>query len=129
MFDDLDQRGSDAWLNARRQIPHPSPSNDTGLDFAAVVEQHTALLNAYPALSEYFAAQADAVDRFGLPTGVYDYGSLVSVRLHRAVLQLWQIDTPWAASGTVVVGNDGDLAKQAGLWPLEAIAPVAAIAP
>jgi len=129
VFDDLDQHGSDAWLNARKEIPRPNPSNDAGLDFAAVVDKHTALLNAYPALSDYFAAQPDAIDQFGLPTGVYHYGSLVSVRLQRAVLQLWQIDTPWASSSTVVVGNGGDQAKQAGLWPLDALSPVPSQAP
>jgi hypothetical protein len=129
VFDDLDQQGSDAWLNARRGIPRPDSSNDSGMDWSAVVSKHTALLDAYPALRDYFAAIPDAVDRFGLPTGVYDYGSLVGVRLQRATLQLWRIDTPWAASGTVVVGNGGDLAKQAGLWPVDAITPAEAFAP
>lgn len=30
---------------------------------------------------------------------------------------------PWAAAGTVVAGNGGDLAKEAGLWPAGAVTP------
>jgi hypothetical protein len=61
-----------------------------------------------------------------LPLSVKDYGPLVAVRLQRATLQLWKIDTPWAAAGSVVVGDGADVAKEAGLWPIEAIAPVLA---
>jgi len=45
----------------------------------------------------------------------------------RATLQLWTEDQPWAAAGTVVVSNGGDIAKEAGLWPLDALAPESAI--
>jgi len=71
----------------------------------------------------------DAVDALGLPAGIDSFGPLVSVRLQRGTLQLWLVDTPWAAPGTVVVGNAGDLAKQAGLWPLDAVAPVSVVQP
>ena len=64
--------------------------------------------------------------RSGLPLAVHDYGALVSVRLQRATLQLWKTDMPWAAAGTVVVGNGGDVAKEAGLWPAEATVSTAA---
>ena len=125
VLDDLDQHGSNAWLNANREIPQPSVlAGDAGLPWEAVVERHTALLDAYPPLRDFYAGQADAIDLFGLPIGIHDYGSVITVRLQRATLQLWAVDTPWAASGTVVVGNGGDLAKEAGLWPLEAITPL-----
>jgi hypothetical protein len=65
------------------------------------------------------------METFGLPLSVKDYGSFVSVRLQRATLQLWLVDTAWAPAGSVVVGNAGDLAKEAGLWPLSALAPEA----
>lgn len=45
------------------------------------------------------------------------------MRLQRSVL-LWRIDTAWAAAGQVVVGNGADIAKEAGLWPKTALAPL-----
>jgi len=36
---------------------------------------------------------------------------------------LWTVDVPWAAAGTVVLGNTGDLAKEVGLWTSEALVP------
>ncbi|HEY8742845.1 MAG TPA: hypothetical protein VIU62_07095, partial [Chloroflexota bacterium] len=100
-----------------------------GLDWESAVARHLAMLDAYPGLRDYYAARPDAVDGLGLPAGIDTYGPLVSVRLQRATLQLWLVDTPWAAAGTVVVGNAGDLAKQAGLWPLDAVAPVSVVQP
>ncbi|MGI5836617.1 MAG: hypothetical protein ACOX87_09035, partial [Chloroflexota bacterium] len=35
----------------------------------------------------------------------------------------WKEDVPWAKKGDVSVANGGDLAKEAGLWPDEAIVP------
>lgn len=52
-----------------------------------------------------------------------DYGPMVVARLQRGTLQLWEVDMPWAAAGTVVAGNGGDLAKEAGLWPAGAVTP------
>jgi hypothetical protein len=130
VLDDLDQQGSSAWLNAVREVPRPLP---TGVDedqaWDAIVSRHRALLDAYPTLQAFYAAQDDAVERFGLPVGVDDYGSVVSVRLQRATLQLWKSDTPWASAGSVVVGNGGDLAKEAGMWPVDAMTPISVVAP
>ena len=36
----------------------------------------------------------------------------------RATLQYWKEDVPWAAKGSVSVANGGDLAKEAGLFPM-----------
>jgi hypothetical protein len=124
VLDDLSQQGSDAWLFADRQIPRSQAFADDGLDFPAVVANHLAILDPYPALHDYYTARPDAVDRFGLPMGIDTFGPIVTVRLQRATLQLWVVDTPDAAAGTVVLGNAGDLGKQAGLWPLDAVVPV-----
>jgi hypothetical protein len=124
VLDDLSQQGSDAWLSADRQIPGSQAFADAGLDWAAVVANHVAMLDAYPALHDYYTARPDAIDRFGLPMGIDTFGPMVTVRLQRATLQLWLVDTPAAAAGTVILGNTGDLGKQAGLWPLDATAPV-----
>jgi hypothetical protein len=45
------------------------------------------------------------------------------VRFQRATVQLWKVDVPWASAGTIVLGNGSDLAKEAGLWPLDAVTP------
>jgi hypothetical protein len=125
VFDDLSSRGSDAWLESARQVPPAvDTSADAGLIFEDVVKRHLAMLDAYPALRSYYDASDHALERFGLPLAVEDYGAFVAVRMQRATLQLWTRDTPWAAAGQVVVGNGADVAKEAGLWPVGAIGPV-----
>jgi len=128
VLDDLNQRGADNWLDSMRQVP---PAGDTSGDvarpFDEVVSSHLALLDAYPELASFYQAQSDPLTRFGLPLGVKDYGTFVAVRLQRATLQLWTVDTPFAREGTVVAGNGSDLAKEVGLWPPEATVPSAAL--
>jgi hypothetical protein len=123
VFDDLNLRGSDAWLQRTYQVPMaPTGTADLGMGWDDVVAQHMGLLDAYPAIYAFYAADPDGLERFGLPIAVQDYGALVVVRTQRALLQLWTVDQPWGAAGTVVAGNAGDLAKEAGLWPLKALA-------
>src|SRR6185503_7246763 len=86
-----------------------------------VVDRHIALLDSYPALRAFFDSDPDNMEHFGLPLSVADYGPFVTVRLQRATFHLWTVDTPWAAAGTVVLGNGGDLAKEVGLWPMDAL--------
>ena len=126
VLDELNRRGSDPWLDDFRQVP---PAADTGPDasltFEQIVARHVALLDAYPPLRDYYLGAPDALNTFGLPLSVKDYGPFVSVRLQRATLQLWKVDTAWAVAGAVVPGNAADVAKEAGLWPLSALAPSA----
>ncbi|MBI4492103.1 MAG: hypothetical protein HY690_04855 [Chloroflexi bacterium] len=124
VFDDLNRQGADGWLEAFRQVPRAADtSGDAGLDWEAVVARHVGLLDPYPALREYYLSDPDWLETYGLPLAVEQYGPVVGVRLQRATLQLWTVDVPWAQAGTVVVGNGGDLAKEAGLWPPEAVTP------
>jgi hypothetical protein len=69
------------------------------------------------------------LNTFGLPLAVKNYGPFVAVRLQRGTLQLWTEDSPSASAGTVLTGNGSDLAKEAGLWPVEATAVAAAPSP
>ncbi len=80
------------------------------------------MLDQRPALRQFYDGDPSAIDAYGLPLSVKDYGPFVAVRLQRAVLQYWKDATPWAAAGQVVLGNGGDLAKEAGMWPTEAVA-------
>jgi hypothetical protein len=124
VFDDLNQNGSDGFLDAVRQVPPAADTSaDSGLPFDQVVARHVALLDPYPSLREFFLADPDWLTTYGLPLAVKDYGPFVAVRLQRATLQLWNVDAPWARAGSVVVGNGADVAKEAGLWPVSALAP------
>jgi hypothetical protein len=122
----LDELGNpaDSWLDDQRQVPASSGlAMDPSTPWEDVVSAHVALLDSYPALRSFYDADPTAVDDYGLPVAVQDYGSFVTARLQRATLQLWTVDTPWASAGSVVLGNAGDLAKEAGLWPSEASVP------
>jgi len=123
VFDNVNP-ATDAWLDMYRQVP-PSPewSTDANQDWDQVVVEHESLLDAFPPLHDLYFSDPDPVMTYGLPLSVRQYDSMVVVRTQRAVLQLWTVDTPWAAAGTVVVGNAGDIAKEAGLWPSQAIIP------
>jgi hypothetical protein len=121
VLDELNRNGSDPWLDRERQVPPAADTSaDNGLSFDAVTQRHLALLDAYPALHDFYTNTPDAVDKFGLPLAVKDYGAFVAVRLQRATLQLWP-----QADGTqqVLVGNAADLAKEIGLWPTSATTP------
>jgi hypothetical protein len=124
VFDELHDRSADPWLNAERQVPPAAESTaDHGLAWDAVVARHMSLLDTDARLGTAYAATPDAMETYGLPLAVDDYGPFVTVRLQRATLQLWNVDSPWAAAGTVVVGNGGDIAREAGLWPASAMVP------
>jgi len=112
ILDDLSARGADIWLDNVRQVPPSGP--DAG---------QVALLDGYPELSDFYAQDPGILTLYGLPLSIKQYGSLVSVRLERGTLQYWTADTPWAPAGTIVTGNAGDLAKDAGLWPVDAVTP------
>ena len=124
VFDDLHMQGADSWLDIFAQVPPAADTSpDTGLSWDQVVARHVAILDPYPALRNTYLADPNWLETYGLPISVKDYGPVVGARLQRATLQLWKVDMPWAAAGTVVVGNGGDLAKEGGLWPVDAVTP------
>jgi hypothetical protein len=126
IMDDLAARGANSWLERTRQVPVAIDSaGEANLEWEDVVARHVGLLTDYPALRQFYEAEPEAMTLYGLPLGVAQYGPVISVRLQRATLQLWTTDVPWAAAGTVAIGNAGDLAKEVGLWPASAVAPVA----
>lgn len=111
VLDELHTHGSDGWLDSIRRVPPPPPDGQPG--DASVLAPFPTILTAYEADPELY----------GLPVSVRDYGEVGSARFQRSVLQVWQQDQPFAAAGTVVAGNAGDLARAAGLWPVDAAAP------
>jgi hypothetical protein len=122
VLDDLSRLGADTWLSSARQVPPASSLGDeSGLSWDQLVARHLQLVAAYPALDNFVAANPSLLDIYGLPVAVQDYGPVVSVRLQRATLQWLKSSDPAAPdSGPVVIGNGGDLGKEAGLVPLPA---------
>ena len=124
-FDVLHDRGRDAWLEMYRQTPRPlDTAPDNGLKWDAVVARHVALLDKAPAaLKDRFLADPQWLDHYGLPVSVQEWSNSVVVRAQRATLQYWKEAVPWAAKGSVSVANGGDLAKEAGVFPWQAVTP------
>ena len=124
VLDRLSAAGKDDWLLSARMTPRPSdPSADTGLPWPSVVARRQAMLDADPAIRAAYFADPDPVARFGLPVSQADMGNAYVVRCQRAVLQRWKEDVPWAKAGQVTIANGGDIAKEAGILPAEALAP------
>ena len=117
VFDDLSRRGHDAAL-AALLVPEAETFADEGsLGFDEIIQKRIALLEAEPRLLATYRSVSDPLLTYGLPTSrVRQYEGLRSIRLQRAVLQLWTSDFPWARAGTVTVANGGDLAKQVGMF-------------
>ena len=85
--------------------------------------RHLALLDRDPVLKAAYLAEPAWVDLYGLPMGYGDFANLSVVRGQRAALQRWKGDVPWARAGEVTVANGGDIAKETGLFPAEALVP------
>jgi hypothetical protein len=63
------------------------------------------------------------IDHYGLPVATQETANGVVVRGQRAALQYWKEAVPWAAKGSVSIANGGDLAKEAGMFPWQAVVP------
>ncbi|MHB1160707.1 MAG: hypothetical protein ACYC3V_10325 [Chloroflexota bacterium] len=121
VFDVLSERKKDGWLLAFRQTPsHPGSAADAGLSWERIVERHWWILDADPRLKVRFEADRDPLAHYGLPISLQDMGNAVVLRAQRAVFQRWKEDVPWAKAGEITVANGGDIAKEAGLLPLDA---------
>lgn len=107
------------------QTPEPISLDEHGKDWKAVVEVRLALLDERPAIREKFhAVTGDAIQMNGLPTSaVTDMGNHYALRAQRVVFQEWKEDVPWAKKGEVTVALGGDIAKERGLFPPEALDP------
>jgi hypothetical protein len=111
VLDELHFHGSDAWLDAARQVP-PAPPDGQPSD--------TSILAPFPGMLAMYQADPDL---YGLPVSVKDYGPFATARFQRSTLQVWEQAQSFGAAGTLVPGNAGDLAKAAGLWPVSAATP------
>ncbi len=122
VFDVLYERGKDQWLHAYRQTPsHPGSAGDVGLDWMAIKDRHWKILDVDPKLKQYFLSDKNPVERYGLPIACSDMGNAMVLRTQRAVFQRWKENTLWAPAGYITVANGGDIAKEAGLLPVDAV--------
>jgi hypothetical protein len=125
IFDQLSSAGRDSWLATFKQTP---PSNDwsadQGQDWDTVVANHLALLDSNPAIKSAYLSDPAYLDHYGLPMGYADYGNLAVLRCQRAVFQQWKVATQFATTNQVLIANGGDNAKDAGLVPASAAAPL-----
>ena len=132
-FELLQQAGLDEWLYSAKSVPRPIIDDASGGDFTRAREVRLAWLTqpdirAYylrdPATGRPWSEDA-AIERYGLPMSLPErFGPFVSQRFQRVTLQLWLDTVPgMPAPGTVVRVLAGDLAKEAGLIPAEAMRP------
>ena len=129
VLDVLHNAGLDAILQSRYFTPPPADTSpDAGLAWPQIVARHQQFLAGDPAIRAAYFAVADPITLYGLPMSQPTpeaNGSVVVVRLQRAVLQQWLTNQPWAAAGQVTIANAGDIAKTAGLLPASSLTPQA----
>ena len=133
VLDVLHDAGLDAVLQSRYFTPPPADTSpDAGLAWPQIVARHQQFLAGNPAIRAAYFAAADPIMLYGLPMSQPTpeaNGSVVVVRLQRAVLQQWLTNQPWATAGQVTIANAGDIAKTAGLLPASSLTPQAPPAP
>src|SRR5712692_5786105 len=125
IFDQLSTAGRDSWLAAFKQTP-PSRdwSADQGQPWEKVVANHVGLLDSNAAIKGTYLADPAHLEHYGLPMGYADYGNVAVIRCQRAVFQQWRVATQFASTNQVLIANGGDNAKDAGLVPASAAAPL-----
>lgn len=122
VFDALAEKGKDGWLLSHRQTPlHPGSAADAGLDWEGIKRRHWQMLDLDPRIKQYFESSRDPLQHYGLPISYADMGNATVLRAQRAVFQRWKEDVPWAKAGDITVANGGDIAKESGLLPLDAL--------
>ena len=141
-FDLLSAANYDAWLEAYRQIPRSFDwsADDPVNDWPGTVQNHLNLVfetqpgdtpelsAARAALKGRFLSNPNWLQLSGLPLAIQDFGPMVVMRAQRVALQYWKVNVPWANPGDVTVVLGGDLAKESGLIPSAATAPLDAAA-
>lgn len=142
VFDILSANGFDDYLEVKKQIPPSFDwSSDDGRPFdgdGSIVENHfnvvfnvqsddsDAMRAARPALRETYLANPHWLLQYGLPMAIKEYGNVIVVRGQRAAFQYWKEDVPWAAAGQVTKVLGGDVYKESGLIPDDAVVPIPA---
>ncbi len=134
-FEMLEKAGLDNWLYSFKGIPRPIKDDGSGGDWNKAKDirlswlTHEAITARYLANPNPEAIPAWNVDRsielYGLPMSYPErFGPFITQRFQRIAFQLWLDEVPgMPPPGAVVRVLAGDLMKEAGLIPLEALAP------
>ncbi|MFN8533022.1 MAG: hypothetical protein U0556_05715 [Dehalococcoidia bacterium] len=126
VFDVLGDAGKDDWLASVKQVPNRGKFDEQGKPWEQIVSSRMALLDKNPAIKAAFNnVRGNPIEMNGLPTSeVTDYQNVQVLRAQRVVFQYWKVDVPWARAQTVTVANGGDVAKEAGIFPADALRPM-----
>lgn len=120
VIDRLVAQGKAPWLRAYKSIPEAADTgDDQGLTWGQIVERHNTLLDRYPALKKFYLSEANYMGRYGVPMGAESFEPMDVAVFNRGALQLWKVAQPWANPGDVTRVLAGQLAKEAGLYPVE----------
>jgi uncharacterized protein YkwD len=124
IFDLLAAAGKDDWLFEKKQVPRSRDwREDTGDEWGRVVERHLLLLVHDEPIARAYRAADDPIAENGLPMAYQEFEQVAVMRAQRKVFQRWKMDVPWARAGEVTVANGGEVAREAGLLPAEALTP------
>jgi len=132
-FEMLEPAGEDDWLYAFKGVPRPIQDDGSGGDWQKAKETRLGWLTNEP-IKSYFLANPnpsairqwtldDSIQLYGLPMSQPErFGPFICQRFQRVSLQLWveQVEG-MPAPGTVVRVLGGDLLKEAGLIPPDAL--------
>ena len=120
IFDELHRRGADGWLEQSHQLPSADVEGAANLDPTARMD----LLDVFPGVRDFYESDPAAPSIYGLPVATRTLPDVGLVRLQRATFQVWS--DPNGLAPTISLMNGGDLAKEMGLWPAEALRPESA---
>ena len=126
LFDYLSRMGKDDWLLAAHLAPKPqtTPYETKPLSFLMLAHYRFAWLYNDPAIFHRYFSTPDYYTIYGLPTSPpEDLGPYTAMRFQRVVMYHWKFNVPWADNRGVSVGLAGDLFKELGFVPKDAIQP------
>ena len=123
VFDELDDAGLEDALRARWRTPvRLDASFDAGKSGKEMERDRLALLDGNEAIRERYYAAPDPLLQYGLPTSrAEDLGNVIVLRTQRALFQQWKAFTGRAGAGEVTIVNAGEIARELGLFPEDAM--------
>lgn len=129
IFDYLSQAGKDDWLASTHLAPKAQQTGEEvrapqPISFDSLAQYRFRWLEADPAISSRYFSTPNYYSVFGLPTSpVEDLGPYSAIRFQRVVMYHWKVNVPWADTRGVSIGLAGDLVKELGGIPTEALQP------
>ncbi|MCL4459009.1 MAG: hypothetical protein M1577_03755 [Chloroflexi bacterium] len=135
IFEMLERAGVDDWLYSFKGIPRPIKNDSSGGDWQKAKQTRLGWLTN-EAIRDHYLANPNpagiaewgvdsAIELYGLPMSRPErFGPFIAQRFQRIAFQLWLDEVPgMSPPGSVVRVLGGDLLKETGLIPLEALAP------